>query len=156
MSLARHPDTVDRSGAYATQVRDLETRAFPWWEDWELGADDAAWTTVLFNAPWGSAIGSGARLRTRIKHDTVYLDGYCYSTGGHPQTLATIADPRHYPDEEQHCVMRAASGGVGPADVAVPVTIGINGVIVADTVPPYTLYYFPAFAWPLQGVGEPA
>src|SRR3954467_5362328 len=75
-STVKLKDLVDRHETYEQHVRAMETRAFPWYSDYELGLEDGTWYSVDMETGWTNGDGfGGATFQWAVKEDTVHLRG---------------------------------------------------------------------------------
>jgi hypothetical protein len=149
MTIVTRKDLVARHEQYEQDVRALETRAFPWYTNYEMGLEDGAWHDLALSSGWGlSDFGTGMHLQVRTAHDTVYLRGWLHPTSVTPPQLFANLPSEAIPEYPQHWhLLHEGTHTTWPFTVSeVDGSLTLEG---AYTFPDMAQLACPNFSWPM-------
>jgi hypothetical protein len=142
-------DLIDRHETYEQHVRAMETRAFPWYTDYELGLEDGTWYHLDMEPGWTNGNGFDEHyLEWAVKSDTVHLRGQVKPGSVTPGLPIASVPLEQAPEFEHHWHLYRFN----PPSATYSVVIGTDGLIsleAAVTFPDTASIALPNHSWPL-------
>ena len=113
MTVPTQKDLAQKHLDVKHKVRALETRAFKWFGDWQLGYEDTVWSRFsMNNLQWDNYPYNynGNDLASIRKHDTIYFRGTftpsSHALPGAPDVLIGYINSDHRPEVDQEICLQ--------------------------------------------------